>query len=98
MEKQNVVEIELDQKEKRAIALENNILAILVPAVGIAAFIVGLVGFILTIAQEPGTGVLLLILALLGAGGIAYGVLVFLKRRFKKFHKEESVPSETPNR
>lgn len=98
MEKQVIVETELDLKEKKEIEKENKILAILLPAVGIAAFIVGLVGFILTIGQEPGTGVMLLILALLGAGGIVYGVLAFLKKRAKRFRKEESVPSETPNR
>ena len=39
---------------------------------------------------------LLLILALLGAGGIAYGVLRYLKWRKAKYFKEEKEPAPEP--
>ena len=86
-----------EEKEKAAIELENNILAILLPSVGLIAFIIGLVGAILIMSANPGGAVFLIILALLGAGGITYGVLVFLKRRFFKFHKKEHEPSKEPD-
>lgn len=86
-----------EEKEKAAIEFENKILAILLPSVGLIAFIIGLVGAILVFPSNPGGGVFLTILALLGLGGIAYGVLVFLKKRFFKFHKKEHEPSKEPN-
>ena len=98
MEKKQNSSLTPEQKEKRDIELENKILSILLPSVGLIALIVGLVGFFLTIGQPNGTGgaIFLLILALLGAGGIVYGVLAFLKARRNKYRKEESVPSEEP--
>ena len=86
-----------EEKEKAAIELENKILAILLPSVGLAAFIIGLIGTILVISTNVGAGVFLIILTLLGAGGIAYGVFVFLKKRFFKFHKKEHEPSKEPD-
>ena len=88
-----------EQKEKKDIEFENKILSIVLPSAGIAAFVIGLLGFIAAIGTAEGVGpaIFLLILALLGAGGIAYGVLVFLKLRRKKYFKEESVPSDEPN-
>ena len=85
-----------EEKEKAAIELENKILAFLLPIVGLIAFIIGLVGAILIISTNVGGGVFLIILALLGAGGIAYGVYIFLKKRFFKFHKKEHEPSKEP--
>ena len=78
-----------EEKEKKAIKWENDVLFYLMPSVGLTAFILGLVGFILTIAVNPGIGVFLLILALLGLGGIAYGVVQFLKRRANRPRKEK---------
>lgn len=88
-----------EQKEQKEIELENKILSILLPSVGLVAFIIGFVGFILTVSAPNaiGTAIFLLLLALLGAGGIAYGILAFLKYRRNKYRKKESVPSETPN-
>ncbi len=99
MEKEEKNKLTPEQQEKKDIELENKILSILLPSVGLTAFIIGLVGFILTIGSPNGVGIaiFLLILALLGAGGIAYGVLAFLKARRKKYRKEESVPSTEPN-
>ncbi len=87
-----------EEKEKAAIKWENDVLSYLMPAVGLVAFIIGFVGAILVIPTNVGGGVFLIILALLGAGGIVYGVLAFLKKRFNKFHKKEHEPSPEPNK
>ena len=97
MEKIDNKQQDAEEKEKQAIEFENKLLAILLPSVGLAAFIIGLVGTILVIPYNVGVGIFLIILALLGAGGIAYGVLVFLKKRFAKFHKKEHEPSKEPD-
>ena len=96
MEKIDNKQQDAEEKEKQAIEFENKLLAILLPSVGLAAFIIGLVGTILVIPYNVGVGIFLIILTLLGAGGIAYGVLVFLKKRFAKFHKKEHEPSKEP--
>ena len=77
--------------------MENKILKVLMPVVGGAAFILGLVGFILTISTNVPIAVFLLIIAILGLGGIAYGVYHLILKKKKKLHKEEVVPSDTPN-
>lgn len=86
-----------EQQEKKAIETENKFLKVLLPGVGGIAFIFGLVGFILTISSNVGVAIFLLILALIGAGGVAYGVYLIIMKRKKKFHKEETAPSEEPN-
>ena len=96
MEKIDNKQQDAEEKEKQAIEFENKLLAILLPSVGLTAFIIGLVGTILVIPYNVGVGIFLIILTLLGAGGIAYGVLVFLKKRFAKFHKKEHEPSKEP--
>ena len=83
-----------EEKEKAAIEWENKVLAILMPAVGLVAFLLGLVGAILVIGQNVGVGIFLIVLALLGLGGIAYGVLAFLKKRQNKNKKEVKEPDE----
>ena len=85
-----------EQKEKEAILLENKMLAILMPSVGLAAFVIGLVGFILLINTKLAPAILMMILCVLGAGGIAYGVVCFIKKQKNKLHKAEQIPSETP--
>ena len=85
------------EKEKQAIEWENKVLSILLPAVGLVAFIIGFVGAILVLPSNVGVGVFLIILALLGALGIAYGVIVFLRRRPYKFRKKEHEPSLEPD-
>ena len=86
-----------EEQEKKDIEWENKVLAILMPSVGAAALIIGVIGFILTISRNTGIAVFLLIVGILGAAGVAYGVVQLLKRRKKKYHKEESVPSDKPN-
>ena len=86
-----------EQKEKKEIEMENKLIDIILPSTGLAAFIVGLVGFILAISKNAGAAIFLLILALLGAGGIVYGVFAFLRWRKQRYFKEEEVPSDEPN-
>ena len=86
-----------EQQEKKDIEMENKMLNVLMPSVGGAAFILGLVGFILTITVNVAIAIFLLIVAILGAGGIAYGVYHLVLKQRKKLHKEEVVPSDTPN-
>ena len=86
-----------EEKEKAALEFENKLLAILLPSVGLIAFIIGLVGSILVISTNIGIGVFLIVLALLGCGGMAYGVMVFLKWRYAKMHKKEHEPSKEPD-
>ena len=97
MEKKKNSNLTPEQQEKLEIEKENKILAVLMPAVGGAAFILGLVGFILTITVNVAIAIFLLIVAILGAGGIAYGVYHLILKKRKKLRKEEVVPSETPN-
>ena len=86
-----------EQKEKEAIAWENKMLSILLPSVGGVAFIIGLVGFILAVNDNLGGAVFLLILALLGLGGIGYGVYELIRFQRNKYRKKESEPSQEPN-
>ena len=86
-----------EQKEKEAIALENKMLSILLPSVGATAFIIGLVGFILTVNEKVGAAVFLLIIAILGLGGIGYGVFLIIKAQRNKYRKQVSEPSSEPN-
>ena len=100
VEKKKKSNLTPEQEEKQAIEMENKILSIVMPVAGGAAFIIGLVGFILTItAETPNVpiAIFLLIVAILGAGGIAYGVYHLILKKWKKLHKEEVVPSDTPN-
>ena len=85
-----------EEQEQQMIAFENKLINYVLPAVGLAAFIIGLVGFILTIAHDVGVGIFLLVLALLGAGAVAYGVIQYLKARKQKLFKEEKEPSKEP--
>ena len=97
MENKKKSKLTPEQKEKQEIEMENKILKILLPSVGGVALIIGLVGFILTISSNVGLAIFLLIVAILGLGGIAYGVYHLIMKKRKKLHKEETVPSETPN-
>ena len=95
--KQQQKKISPEQKEKKEIEMENKLIDIILPSTSLAALLIGLIGFILSISANVGAAIFLLILALLGGGGIAYGVLVFLRYRKAKYFKEEEVPSEEPN-
>ena len=97
MENKKKSKLTPEQKEKQEIEMENKILKILLPSVGATALIIGVVGFILTISSNVGLAIFLLIVAILGLGGIAYGVFHLIMKKRKRLHKEEFVPSETPN-
>ena len=96
MDKKKKTNLTPEQQEKKEIEMENKILKVLMQVVGGAAFILGLVGFILTISVNVPIAVFLLIIAILGLGGIAYGVYHLILKKKKKLHKEEVVPSDTP--
>ena len=97
MDKKKKTNLTPEQKEKKAIEVENKILRILLPTVGAIALIIGTVGFILTLPVNLGIAIFLLVIAVLGLGGIAYGIYHLFLKRYRKIHKEEVVPSETPN-
>jgi len=92
MEKRKDPVIIEDEKEKKAIAWENNILLYLMPSVGLVAFLFGLIGFILVVPNNTGVAIFLILLAALGLGGVTYGVVEFLKRRNRRHakHVEEA--------
>ena len=83
-----------EDKERAKIEWENKVLAWLMPIVGLVAFIVGLTGFILVINDNIGIAIFSIVLAVLGLGGIAYGVVVFLKKRKNKYRKEIKEPDQ----
>lgn len=90
-----------DEKEKAAIEWENKMLFIFMPSVGLIAFLLGLIGFILALGGDEATypnkipiAIFLIILAVLGLGGIAYGVVQFLKKRRSKYKKEIKEPDQ----
>ena len=96
---ENKKALDQEQKEQRAIYIENKILSFLLPITGVAAFILGLLGFILTLnAGKAGITVFYIILTILGLAGSLYGVLLlvrlkkpdFLKRK-KKEEVEDSI-------
>ena len=88
-------ELDQEQKEQRAIYIENKILSFLLPITGAAALMLGLVGFIFTInAGRPGITVFYIILTLLGLAGSLYGVLLLVRLKkpdFLKRKKKEEV-------
>ena len=83
-----------EEKEQKAIAWENKVLLILMPLVGLFAFIFGLIGFILVIKDNVPVAVFLICLAALGLGGIAYGVILFIKGRKKRTKAEQPKEEE----
>lgn len=80
------------EEERKAIEWENNVLKYLLPATGLAGFIVGLFGFIATISTDVPVGIFFLIIIILSLGGIAYGVYHFIKKIKNKLHKEIKQP------
>ena len=96
---ENKKALDKEQKEQKAIYIENKILSFLLPITSVAAFILGLLGFILTLnAGKAGITVFYIILTILGLVGSLYGVLLlvrlkkpdFLKRK-KKEEVEDSI-------
>ena len=87
-----------EQKEKEAIELENKMLTFLLPSVGLVAVVIGIVGFILAVNTNLGGAIFLLILALLGLGGVGFGVFKFINYQRNKYRKPDSEPSQEPNK
>ena len=95
MDEKTRQEIDREQAEKKAIEFENKLLSFLLPITGIAAFILGLVGFILTVTEgQVGIIVFYAILFVLGLLGIFYGVVVFVRRKIPNFLKRKKVETE----
>jgi len=92
---ENKKALDKEKKEQRAIYIENKILSFLLPITGVAAFILGLVGFILTLnAGQVGITIFYIILTLLGLVGSLYGVLLLVRLKkpdFLKMKKKEEV-------
>ena len=83
-----------EEKEKARIEWENKVLYYLMPIVGAIAFVVGVVGFVLVVNYNIGIAVFLILLATLGLGGIAYGVIGLIKKLQGKRQKEQKEPDQ----
>ena len=95
-EKANNPELtEKDIKEQKAIEKENRLLRFLLPIVGAIAFVLGLLGFILTVSEgKPGITVFYIILFVLGLLGVLYGVLLIIRKKKPDFLKRKKVEKE----
>ena len=94
----NVELTEKEIKEQKIVEKENKLLRFLLPIVGGIAFILGLLGFILTIGEgKPGITVFYIILFVLGLLGVLYGVLLIIRKKkpdflkIKKAEKEDTI-------
>lgn len=86
---------EKEIKEQKIAEKENQILRFLVPIVGAVAFILGLLGFILTINDgKPGITVFYIILFVFGLFGVLYGVLLLIRRKKPEFLKKKKAEKE----
>ena len=91
---ENKKALDKEQKEQRAIYIENKILSFLLPITSVIALILGLVGLILTLpAGQTGITVFYIILLVLGLVGSLYGALLIIRLKkpdfLKKKKKEE---------
>ena len=95
-EKTNNPELtEKEIKEQKAVERENKILRFLLPIVGAVAFILGLLGFILTVGDgKPGITVFCIILFISGLVGVLYGVLLIIRKKKPDFLKIKKVEKE----
>ena len=95
MEEKTKYQIEKEKAEKRAIERENFFLRILLPSVGLIAFIVGLLGFILTLGQgNTGATVFYAIKFAIGFIGVLYGVVVLIRIKKPDFLKKKVVEQQ----
>ena len=92
---ENKKALDKEQKEQRAIYIENKILSYLLPITSVIALILGLVGLILTLnAGQVGITIFYIILTLLGLAGSLYGVLLLVRLKkpdFLKMKKKDEV-------
>ena len=90
-----------DRADKEAIEKERKILHVLLPALGIICFILGMVGTILTAtSEEIVTGVLVfyIIMTIFGVAGLLYLALIIIRKKnpyfLKKKEEDESPLSD----
>ena len=84
-----------EEKDRKDAELENKILSFLLPIVGGIAFILGLVGFILTLgAGKIGITVFYAILFALGLLGVLYGVLIIIRLKNPDFLRKQKKEKE----
>ena len=84
------IEFEKNLREQKIIELENKMLAYGMPIVGLIAFVMGLTGFILVVnSGNVPIMVCLILLFVLGLGGMAYGLVVLIKKIKSKRLKEK---------
>ena len=95
-EKTNKQELsEKEIKEQKAVERENKLLRFLLPIVGAVAFLLGLLGFILTVGQgNVGVTVFYIILFIFGLVGVLYGVLLIIREKKPDFLKIKKVEKE----
>ena len=95
-EKTNKQELsEKEIKEQKAVERENKLLRFLLPIVGAVAFLLGLLGFILTVGQgKPGITVFYIILFVFGLFGVLYGVLLLIRKKKPEFLKKKKAEKE----
>ena len=95
-EKTNKQELsEKEIKEQKAVERENKLLRFLLPIVGAVAFLLGLLGFILTVGQgNVGVTVFYIILFVFGLVGVLYGVLLIIRKKKPDFLKIKKVEKE----
>lgn len=95
-EKTNKQELsEKEIKEQKAVERENKLLRFLLPIVGAVAFLLGLLGFILTVGQgNVGVTVFYIILFIFGLVGVLYGVLLIIRKKKPDFLKIKKVEKE----
>lgn len=88
-------QLEKEEKEQKIAEKENQILRFLLPIVGAIAFILGLLGFILTLGQgNTGVTVFYIILFVFGLVGVLYGVLLIIRKKKPDFLKRKKVEKE----
>ena len=91
----NKKELEKEEKERLAIARENRLLNFVLPITGVIAFILGVVGFILTLnSGQTSVMVFYIVLLALGLLGCLYGVVLLIRKKKPNFLKREKKEAE----
>ena len=87
---ENKKALDKEQKEQRAIFIENKILSFLLPITGVAALILGIMGFALTLnAGQVGITVFYIVLSLIGLAGSLYGAILLVRLKNPNFLKRK---------
>ena len=87
---ENKKALDKEQKEQRAIFIENKILSFLLPITGVAALILGIMGFALTLnAGQVGITIFYIVLSLIGLAGSLYGAILLVRLKNPNFLKRK---------